>query len=132
MRLLNQSNMLPEELSLEANKLGTLIALVSDGKINRGAYKKTIEAVFTDNVDPEAYIAQNGLLTKNDDGIILEAVTVVINENPNAVAEYQAGKEKAFGFLMGQAMRRLGGSGNPALVRKALSKELGELRESKN
>jgi aspartyl-tRNA(Asn)/glutamyl-tRNA(Gln) amidotransferase subunit B len=120
MRLMNNANVLPEELSLDAQKLSTLITLVTDGKINRGAYKETVEAVFKDNVDPESYIAEKGLGMINDDSAVDEAVKAVIAENCDLVTDYRAGKEKVFGFLMGQVMKKLGGKGNPEIAKKAL------------
>ncbi|MDR2701820.1 MAG: Asp-tRNA(Asn)/Glu-tRNA(Gln) amidotransferase subunit GatB [Spirochaetaceae bacterium] len=124
MRLLNNANILPEDLSLDANKFSTLITLVTDGKINRSAYKETVEAVFTNNVDPESYIAEKGLLMINDDNAVIEAVHAVITENQDSAAEYNAGKEKVFGFLMGQVMKKLGGKGNPDMVKKTLTETL--------
>jgi len=118
--LMNNANILPEDLYVEAIKLSTLVHLVSRGKINRNAYKETIEAVFTNNVDPEEYIAEKRLLMVNDDGAIIEAVKAVIAENQDSVAEYRAGKEKVFGFLMGMVMKKLGKGGNPELAKKAL------------
>jgi aspartyl-tRNA(Asn)/glutamyl-tRNA(Gln) amidotransferase subunit B len=120
MRLMNNANILPEDLSVDAQKLSTLITLVTSGKINRGAYKETVEAVFKDNVDPESYIVEKGLGMINDDGAVNEAVKAVIAENSDLVAEYRAGKEKVFGFLMGQVMKKLGGKGNPEIAKKAL------------
>jgi len=121
MRLLNNSNILPEDLSIDAGKLSTLVTLVTGGKINRGAYKETAEAIFTRNVDPETYIAEKGLLMINDDTTVIEAVKSVIAENQGTVAEYRAGKEKVFGFLMGQVMKKLGGKGNPEVMKKTLT-----------
>ena len=126
MRLIKQSNTLPEDLSLDARKLGELITFVSIGKINRNAYKETVEAVFACNVDPYVYIKQKGLLMQSDSSIISEAVSEVVSENPGAVTEYRGGKEKTFGFLMGQVMKRLNGSGNPDMVKKALKDTLDE------
>ena len=120
MRLLNQTNTLPDELSVDGRKLGMLIALVTEGKINRNAFKETVEAVFMHDVDPENYIAEKGLLMLSDDEVISEAVKAIVHENPVAVAEYQAGKVKAFGYLMGQIMNRLGGAGNPGLIKDRL------------
>jgi len=120
MRLMNNTAMLPEDLSLDVCKLSTLIALVSDGKINRSAYKETVEAVFTRNVDPETYIAEKGLMMITDDSAVIEAVKTVIAENQDAVADYRAGKEKVFSFLMGQVMKKLGGKGNPDMAKKNL------------
>jgi len=124
MRLMNNAAILPEDLSLDAGKLSTLIALVTDGKINRNAYKETIEAVFTHNVDPSAYIAEKGLSMISDDGAVIAAVKAVVAENQDTVAEYRAGKEKVFGFLMGQVMKKLGGKGNPDMIKKILTEQL--------
>ena len=124
MRLLNQTNTLPEELSLDGHKLSYLITLVLNGKINRSAYKNTIEAVFTCNCDPEAYIIKNRLLIQNDGNLIAVAVDTVLMENPGAVSKYREGQEKVFGFLMGEVMKKLGSAGNPDTVRTALKKAL--------
>jgi len=128
MRLMNATNTLPENLSLDAGKLSTLIALVTDGKINRGAYKETVEEVFTHNVDPERYIAEKGLMMINDDNAVVEAVEAVLAGNEDAVADYRAGKEKVFGFLMGQVMKKLGGKGNPDMTKKTLESMLNKGR----
>ena len=124
MRLCNQANQPPEALSLDAHKLAALVAFVADGKISRSAYKEVVEAVFMQGVDPETYIAAHGLLMDNDQTAVVTAVQAVLAENPDAVADYRAGRDKAFGFLMGQAMKKLGGSGNPNLVRQVLKDRL--------
>jgi aspartyl-tRNA(Asn)/glutamyl-tRNA(Gln) amidotransferase subunit B len=126
MRLMNNAGILPEDLSLDADKLSALITLVTGGKINRNAYKETVEAVFTRNVDPDKYIAEKGLMMINDDNAVLEAVKTVIMENKDSVEEYRAGKEKVFGFLMGQVMKKLGGKGNPDIAKKILTETLKE------
>jgi aspartyl-tRNA(Asn)/glutamyl-tRNA(Gln) amidotransferase subunit B len=123
-RLMNNANILPEDLVVDADKLSTLITLVAGGKINRSAYKETVEAVFTRNVDPNQYIAEKGLMMINDDNAVIEAVKSVITENQDSVADYRAGKEKVFGFLMGQVMKKLGGKGNPDMAKKALIETL--------
>jgi len=137
MRLMNNANILPEDLTIEpqpsakregspldADKLSALITLVTGGKINRNAYKETVEAVFTNNVDPEKYIAEKGLMMINDDNAVITAVKAVIAENHDSVADYRAGKEKVFGFLMGQVMKKLGGKGNPDMAKKTLEDAL--------
>ena len=124
MRLMNNANILPEDLVIDASKLSSLITLVTGGKINRNAYKETVEAVFTNNVDPEKYIAEKGLMMINDDNAVITAVKAVIAENQDSVADYRAGKEKVFGFLMGQVMKKLGGKGNPDMAKKSLQDAL--------
>jgi len=126
LRLLNNANILPEDLSIDAGKLSALIALVTEGKINRNAYKETVEAVFTNDVDPERYIAEKGLMMVNDGNAVIEAAKAVIAENQDSVADYRAGKEKVFAFLMGQVMKKLGGKGNPEMAKKTLTEMLRE------
>jgi len=124
MRLMNNANMQPEDLSIDAGKLSALVKFVTDGKINRSAYKETVEAVFSNNADPEKYIAEKGLMMVSDDKAVTEAVESVLAANQDSVAEFRAGKEKVFGFLMGQIMKKLGKGGNPELVKKALTSML--------
>ncbi|MCL2421600.1 MAG: Asp-tRNA(Asn)/Glu-tRNA(Gln) amidotransferase subunit GatB [Defluviitaleaceae bacterium] len=125
MRLMNQTNTLPEDLTLDESKLVTLIGLVLGGKINRNAYKETIEVVFLNDANPEAYISEKGLMMVSDSGAIAALVEAVIADNPSAIEDYKAGKQKAFGFLIGQVMKQLGGSGNPGMVKKVLIEKLG-------
>ncbi|MCL2002615.1 MAG: Asp-tRNA(Asn)/Glu-tRNA(Gln) amidotransferase subunit GatB [Oscillospiraceae bacterium] len=122
MRLMNLTDTQPENLSVDAGKLSALVAFVSSGKINRGAYKETAEAVFLRGVDPETYIAEKGLLMLTDGGAVAEAVKAAVEDNPDAARDYLAGKDKAFGFLVGQAMKKLGGNGSPDMVREHLRK----------
>ncbi|MCL2033463.1 MAG: Asp-tRNA(Asn)/Glu-tRNA(Gln) amidotransferase subunit GatB [Oscillospiraceae bacterium] len=124
MRLMNGTNTPPEELSPDPGKLANLVSLVLSGKINRNAYKETVEAVFTGDVDPEAYIAEKGLIMVSDSGAIHNAVAKVLNDNPGAVSDYRAGKDRAFGFLMGQSMKMLNGTGDPGMLRKTLKETL--------
>ncbi|MCL2442981.1 MAG: Asp-tRNA(Asn)/Glu-tRNA(Gln) amidotransferase subunit GatB [Treponema sp.] len=124
MRLMNNANILPEDLVIDADKLKILITLVTGGKINRSAYKETTEAVFTNNVDPEKYIAEKGLMMVSDDNAVIEAVKAVMAENETSAAEYRAGKEKVFGFLMGMVMKKLGKGGNPELAKAKLEEML--------
>jgi aspartyl-tRNA(Asn)/glutamyl-tRNA(Gln) amidotransferase subunit B len=127
LRLMNATNTLPEELDADSGKLAALVTLLAAGKINRNAYKETIEAVFSQKVDPEEYIRAQGLLIQSGaNDAALAAVKAALCDNPNAVADYLSGKEKSFGFLMGQAMRRAGKSVNPETVKKMLEDLLGQ------
>ena len=76
------------------------------------------------DADPEAYIAEKGLMMVTDNKVVAEVVNSVITDNRDAVANYRAGKNKAFGFLMGRVMKTLGGTGNPDIARKALQDAL--------
>ena len=124
MRLMNAASVPPEEIKTDAGKLAALISLLTDKKINRTAYKETLEAVFLRGADPETYIRENNLMIIGDADTVAGAVSAVIAENPDAAADYQNGKEKAFGFLVGKTMKRLGGAANPGTVREMLEKLL--------
>jgi aspartyl-tRNA(Asn)/glutamyl-tRNA(Gln) amidotransferase subunit B len=124
LRLMNAAGTLPEELKADGRKLSELVTLVLNGKINRSAYKKTIEAVWLHDVEPGPYIAEHGLMMIGDEDAVSAAAAAVVSGNPDAVAEFKAGKEKAFGFLIGQVMRSLGRAGDPDMVRRILTDAL--------
>lgn len=127
MRLMNAANVLPENVNVDAAKLAVLVKLLAQGGISRSAYKETVEAVFSHNTDPAEYIAQNGLGMQNNSAAAEQAVAEALAENPGALEDYRAGKEKAFGFLMGCTMRKLGKAANPEQVRGALEKLLKDI-----
>jgi aspartyl-tRNA(Asn)/glutamyl-tRNA(Gln) amidotransferase subunit B len=125
MRLMGDDGILPEDLRVDAAKLATLINLITGGKINRNTGKEVFERIFRDNVEPEAYVKERGLLMLDDDNAVTEAVEAALAANPQSVADYRGGKEKAFGFLVGQIMKALKGKANPQVVNKVLREKLG-------
>ena len=94
------------------------------GTISAAVARKVFEQIFTDDVEPEKYVEENGLKTVNDEGAIKEAVEKVLADNPQAVADYKGGKQKAFGAPMGQSMRALKGKADPAAVTKMIKEIL--------
>jgi len=122
--LMHTAHIEPDDICIDAAKLALLIKLVVAKKISRDAYKEVVGAVFAHNVDPQAYIAEKGLSMQSDTAAIDVLVKQVIQESAAAVADYQAGKEKAFAFLMGKIMKSLGKSGNPDVVRTLLKEML--------
>lgn len=125
MKLLNDSQTLPENMSFEFDSLGKIINLVNSGKINRGTGKKVLEKVFTDNVEPEKYIEENNLGAMTDTGAIKSVIEQVIAENEKSVNEYKGGKIQAFQYLIGQSMRALRGKAPAQEVQKILKELLG-------
>ena len=115
-RLMKERGMEAEELAFSPENLAKLIDLADAGTISSSVAKKVFEKIFTDNVDPEKYVEEQGLKTVNDEGALKEAVEKVLADNPQAVADYKGGKQKAFGALMGQSMRALKGKADPASV----------------
>ncbi|MGN0569503.1 MAG: Asp-tRNA(Asn)/Glu-tRNA(Gln) amidotransferase subunit GatB [Candidatus Fimenecus sp.] len=125
MKLLNDSQTLPENMSFEFDSLGKIINLVNSGKINRGTGKKVLEKVFADNVEPEKYIEENNLGAMTDTGAIKSVIEQVIAENEKSVNEYKGGKTQAFQYLIGQSMRALRGKAPAQEVQKILKELLG-------
>ena len=103
--------------------LAKLVNLTDAGTINSTAAKEVFEAVFNEDVDPDAYVEEHGMKQVNDEGALREAIEKVIAENPQSVEDYRSGKEKAIGFLVGQTMKIMKGKANPAMVNQIL-KEL--------
>jgi aspartyl-tRNA(Asn)/glutamyl-tRNA(Gln) amidotransferase subunit B len=76
--------------------------------------------MFDTNEDPEVIVKKEGLEVVSDEGALKETVKKVVDANPQSVADYKAGKEKAVGFLVGQAMKETRGKGNPQLLNKLI------------
>ena len=123
MRLLKEQEMEPEELTFSPANLAKLVALTEAGSINSTVAKEVFEKIFHEDIDPDSYVQEHGLKTVNDEGALRAAVERVVQENPQSVADYRNGKEKAIGFLVGQAMKAMKGKANPGLVNQIL-KEL--------
>ena len=83
--------------------------------------------MFEEDIDPDQYVEEKGLKMVNDEGALKKAVEEVIAANPQSVADYKGGKEKAIGFLVGQTMKAEGGKADPNLVRELLAESLKDL-----
>lgn len=111
----------PEKLPITPRTLARLIQLVGQGKLNRNTAVKVFEAVFDTDGDVDEYVTAHGLEQVQDVEVVEQAVAQALEENPKSVADWQGGKEKAFGFLVGQAMRKLQGKADPQTVRRMLA-----------
>ena len=78
----------------------------------------------TEDIDPEQYAKEQGLLVSNDEGALKVTVQQVIDANPTVVADFKAGKAAALEFLLGQCMRALRGAGNPETLRAMLTAQM--------
>ena len=113
-----------KDMALTPPTLARLIALVQEGKLNRNTAVKVFEAVFADNGDVDADVKEHGLEQVSDAGLVEQVVEQVLAANEKSVADFKAGKEKAFGFLVGQVMRQLKGQAAPAVVNQVLREKL--------
>ena len=124
MRLLKENSMDPDELSFAPENLAKLVKLTDDGVINSSVAKEVFEQIFKENIDPEKYVEEKGLKMDNDEEGLKTTLSEIVANNPQSVADYKAGKEKAIGFLVGQAMRATKGKANPGIVNKLLKEIL--------
>ena len=113
-----------KDMALTPPTLARLITLVKEGKVNRNTAVKVFEAVFETDGDVDAYIKEHGLEQVSDTGLVEQVVDQVLSANEKSVADFKAGKEKAFGFLVGQVMRQLKGQASPAVVNQVLRDRL--------
>lgn len=127
LRTLKEKAIEAKQMPLTPTTLVKLLALVKDGKINRNTAVEVFAAIFDDNGDPEAYVKEHGLEQVNDTGLVESTVAQVFAENPKSIADYQAGKQKAFGFLVGQTMKLLKGKADPKTVNAIIRKKLEQL-----
>ena len=107
-----------------AAALGQLLDLMADSTINGRIAKEVLEAMVETGEDPSAIVEAKGLRQVTDRGAIDAAVDKVLAANADKLAEYRSGKEKLFGFFVGQVMKAMAGKGYPALVNEALKKQL--------
>lgn len=123
MRLLKENGMDTEDISFSAANLAKLVKLTDEGAINSSVAKEVFEKIFAEDIDPDKYVEENGLKQVNDEGALRATVEEIVAANPQSVADYKAGKEKAIGFLVGQTMKAMKGKANPGMV-NAMLKEI--------
>lgn len=123
MRLMKEKETDAEDLCFSPQNLAKLIALTDAKAINSTVAKEVFEIMFEKDINPEKYVEEHGLKTVNDEGALRKTVEEVIAANPQSVDDYNAGKEKAIGFLVGQTMKAMKGKADPGTVNKLL-KEL--------
>lgn len=121
---LSERGLSPEQLPMPPKTLARLIALVAEGKLNRNTAVKVFQAVFDTDEDVDEYVAAHHLEQVQDVELVEKTVALVLEDNPRSAADYRGGKEKAFGFLVGQTMGRLQGKADPQTVRRVLLEQL--------
>ena len=125
MKMLNDTQTLPENMHFRQDSLGEIINLLNSNKISRDSAKKVFKAVFEEDVIPADYVKAHNMEVLSDTGAIRSVVEEVITGNQKAVEEYKGGKSQSFNFLIGQCMRALKGKAPAAEVTKILKEILG-------
>jgi len=122
---LNRTGRTIVDSPVSAPNLSKLLDLIADGTINGRIAKEVFEAMVQTGHDPASIVEAKGLRQVTDTGAVDAAVERVLAANADKVAEYRSGKDKLFGFFVGQVMKAMAGKGNPALVNEALRRSLG-------
>jgi len=121
---LNENNLDVTASRLTAGQLAGLLKRIVDSTISGKIAKEVFEAMWTSGRDADAIIDEKGLKQITDTGAIERAIDEVMAKNPGQLAEYRAGKDKLFGFFVGQVMKATGGKANPAQLNELLRAKL--------
>ncbi|MDA8098235.1 MAG: Asp-tRNA(Asn)/Glu-tRNA(Gln) amidotransferase subunit GatB [Nitrospiraceae bacterium] len=126
MRLMNAENREIEESPIRPDKLAGMIKMIGEGTISTKIAKTVFEEMYKSGKDAATIVKEQGLTQVSDTGAIEKIIAEVIAANPAQHADYKAGKEKLFGFFVGQVMKASKGKANPDLVNDLLKKKLNE------
>ena len=124
LRVANESGKSPAQAAPAAAEVGALLRMVEAQKISLNAAKTAFAAMCTSRKSAEATVAELGLAQVSDEGAIAAACAKVIAEEQDKVAEYRSGRDKLFGFFVGQVMKAMGGKANPKIINEILKKKL--------
>ena len=124
---LNRLGLGIERSPISAAQLGALIDLIADGTISGRLAKEVFAEMIASSADPAAIVEAKGMRQVTDEGAIAAAIDAVLAAHADKVSEYRAGRDKLYGFFVGQVMRATQGKANPALVNELLKKKLASL-----
>jgi aspartyl-tRNA(Asn)/glutamyl-tRNA(Gln) amidotransferase subunit B len=128
-RFLNETGKSVPESPVTPQALADLLARIEQGTINVNTGKSVLGEMLQTGQSAGSIIAAKGLAQISDTDALDGRVNEVVQDNPEAISQYLAGKETVFGFLMGQVMRATRGKANPQIVRELLHKRLDALRD---
>ncbi|MBL32528.1 MAG: Asp-tRNA(Asn)/Glu-tRNA(Gln) amidotransferase GatCAB subunit B [Gammaproteobacteria bacterium] len=122
--LLNKENIEIDDSKLSSENFGKLIERISDNTISGKIAKSVLEEVWINGNDVDEIIKAKGLIQIKDESLLEQIATQVLDSNPDQVAAYKSGKDKLFGFFVGQVMKETQGKANPKSVNEILKKIL--------
>jgi aspartyl-tRNA(Asn)/glutamyl-tRNA(Gln) amidotransferase subunit B len=126
LRLQKENSLEQDQIPFSPVNLAALIDLAEDGSINNTVAKEVFEEIFKNDIDPKQYVEEHGLKSVSDEGELRAIVEEMIAKNPKAIEDYNNGKKKALGAIVGQTMKATQGKANPGTVNKILMEILGE------
>lgn len=119
-KMLNEAEISINESKISPENLAKLILLTEKGVISSAIAKKVFIDMFETGKDAEEIVKEKGLVQITDESAIKEIVEKIVEQNPQSVSDYKAGKDRAIGFLVGQIMKESKGKANPQVVNKLL------------
>ncbi len=122
--LLNRDGLDIQATRVDARRLAGLIARIVDGTLSGKLAKEVLEAMWDEGADADAVIGAKGLRQITDTAEIESVIRKVMEDNPGQLADYRGGKDKLFGFFVGQVMKATGGKANPGQVNELLKRLL--------
>jgi aspartyl-tRNA(Asn)/glutamyl-tRNA(Gln) amidotransferase subunit B len=122
--VLNNKNLEISESPISAKNLAKLVNLIKNGTISGKIAKTIFELMIDGDKDPQIIVEEKGLKQESDPKALEALIDKIINDNREKAIEYKQGKEKLFGFFVGQAMKVSGGKANPQLINDILKKKL--------
>jgi len=126
MRLLNADGREIEDCPVRPDRLAAMTKMIEAGTISTKIAKTVFEAMYKTGKDAEIVVQEQGLTQVSDSGAIEQIIADVIKANPAQHADFKAGKDKLFGFFVGQVMKASKGKANPEMVNELLKKKLTE------
>jgi aspartyl-tRNA(Asn)/glutamyl-tRNA(Gln) amidotransferase subunit B len=124
LKFLNEDKRGIRECPISARSLADMIILIEEGTISGKIAKEVITDMYETGKTPQDIIKEKSLVQITDEGELVKTVTAIIAANPKQLADYRGGKEKLFGFFVGQVMKATQGKANPQLVNDLLKKML--------
>ena len=124
--VLNNKNLEISQSPISAKNLAKLINLIKNGTISGKIAKSIFEDMINGDIDPQVIVEEKGLKQESDPKALEVLIEKIINENRDKAIEYKQGKEKLFGFFVGQVMKNSGGKANPQMVNEILKAKLQE------
>jgi aspartyl-tRNA(Asn)/glutamyl-tRNA(Gln) amidotransferase subunit B len=124
LRLINEEKRDIRDCPVTPDGLADLIKLIDNGTISGKIAKDVIEEMYKTGKAPGIIIEEKGLVQITDEGHLTEVVARIMADNPNQLAQFRSGKDKLFGFFVGQVMKATQGKANPQLINDLLKRML--------
>jgi aspartyl-tRNA(Asn)/glutamyl-tRNA(Gln) amidotransferase subunit B len=124
LRFLNEDKLDIRKCPITADALANMITLIEEGTISGKMAKEILPEMYKTGFQPQKIIEAKGMVQITDEGELTKTITAIIDANPSQLTDYRGGKEKLFGFFVGQVMKVTQGKANPQMVNDLLKKML--------